>query len=522
MIEVKTSPFVRPQSIAKEHFPVVIIGAGINGVGVYRDLCLQGVKCLLIDQSDIGSGASSAPSRMIHGGLRYLENAEFALVKESANERNDLLRTAPHLVHPLPTVIPLKSRTGGLFASALRFFGASPKGQSRGAWAVSLGLHLYDVMGRKKQSVPRHSLTAASIADKALLGSDVQWTAHFYDAWISHPERLMHELIAVAHYKDEGSRVSTYCRFERCEGNLLFIRDEVDGTSSEVTADLIINAAGAWIDHIGEALSTPTSRIVGTKGSHLVIDHPELVKALNGRMVYFEANDGRVCIVYPFLGKILAGSTDIPVDHPEEAITEEAEITYILKVLTEVFPKTKISRENIVYTYVGVRPLAQMKKVGADPNKPGKISRDHHVILDPPQGARSIPVVSLVGGKWTTFRSLAEHATDLALKTLGRRRNKSTFGLTEPLPNLGFDDQSIQSIEKICRLTGVIRLSDLVIHRDLRAFLGELTEEFLDQMSHAVGRVQGWTEDQRQNELVRCRQILEVRHNSRFLRNAAT
>lgn len=519
MIEVKTSPFVRPQGISKEHFQVVIIGAGINGVGVYRDLCLQGVKCLLIDQRDIGSGASSAPSRMIHGGLRYLENAEFALVKESANERNNLLRTAPHLVHLLPTVIPLKSRTGGLFASALRFLGASPKGQSRGAWAVSLGLYLYDLMGRKKQSVPRHSLGLASGADKALLGSDVRWTAHFYDAWISHPERLMHELIALAHQRNEASRVSTYCRFRRCEGNVLFLRDEIDGTSSEVSADLIINATGAWIDHIGELLSTPTSRIVGTKGSHLVIEHPELVKALNGRMVYFEANDGRVCIVYPFLGKILAGSTEIPINHPEDAVTEDAEIAYILKVLAEVFPQTNISREDIVYTYVGVRPLAQVKSAGADPNKPGKLSRDHHVILDPPQGARCIPVISLVGGKWTTFRSLAEHATDLALKTLRTRRQVSTFGLTEPLPNLGFDDQGIQSIEKICRLTGVIRLSDLVIHRDLSAFLGELTEELLDQMSHAVGRVQGWTEDQRQHELMHCRQILKIKHNSRFLRS---
>lgn len=522
MIEINTSPFVRPRSIAREHFPVVVIGAGINGIGVFRDLSLQGVKCLMIDQSDIGSGASSAPSRMIHGGLRYLENAEFDLVKESASERNNLLQTAPHLVHPLQTVIPLKTRTGGLFASAQRFLGANPKSQSRGAWAVSLGLHLYDLMGRKMRSVPRHSLTTASTTDKVLFGSDVRWTAHYYDAWISHPERLMHELIALAHQSNDASRVSTYTRFQGCEGNLLLLRDEIDGSSTEVSADLIINATGAWIDHIGAALNTPTSRIVGTKGSHLVIEHPKLVDALNGRMVYFEANDGRVCIVYPFLGKILAGSTDIPVDHPENAATEEAEITYILKVLTEVFPKIKISRDDIVYTYVGVRPLAQIKKAGTDPSKPGKLSRDHHVILDPPQGIRLIPVVSLIGGKWTTFRSLAEHAANLALKTLAIRRKVSTYGLSESPPNLGFDDQSIESIEKICRLTGVIKLTDLVVHRNLSALLGELTEELLDQMSHAVGRVNGWTEDHRRTELARCRQILEIKHNSRFLRSAAT
>ena len=118
--------------------PVVIVGAGINGIGVFRDLCLQGVQCLLIDKGDVGSGASSAPSRMIHGGLRYLENAEFSLVKEAAQERNNLLLTAPHLVQPLHTVIPLSSRLGGLFASVLRFFGANPPARSRGVLAVAL------------------------------------------------------------------------------------------------------------------------------------------------------------------------------------------------------------------------------------------------------------------------------------------------------------------------------------------------------------------------------------------------
>ena len=139
MHEPAPSAHVRPASIHGQHFQVVIVGAGINGIGVFRDLCLQGVQCLLVDKGDVGSGASSAPSRMIHGGLRYLENAEFSLVKEAAQERNNLLLTAPHLVQPLHTVIPLSSRLGGLFSSVLRFFGANPPARSRGVWAVALG-----------------------------------------------------------------------------------------------------------------------------------------------------------------------------------------------------------------------------------------------------------------------------------------------------------------------------------------------------------------------------------------------
>lgn len=520
MHEPTSSAHVRPASIQGQHFQVVIVGAGINGIGVFRDLCLQGVQCLLIDKGDVGSGASSAPSRMIHGGLRYLENAEFSLVKESAQERNNLLLTAPHLVQPLHTVIPLSSRLGGLFGSALRFFGASPPARSRGVLAVALGLKLYELMGKRDRSLPGHRVAAISPADKALLSDDVRWTAHFYDAWINHPERLMHELIADGHRAQSRSVVSNHCELSAFSGKRLTLRDTVLNTEMAVTADVVVNATGAWVEQLSGLFGVPKGRLVGTKGSHLVMDHPALLEALQGRMVYFEANDGRVCIVYPFSGRVLAGSTDIPVVNPDTAQTDASEIDYLLTVLREVFPRFAFSKEQIVYTFVGVRPLATVQSSNGASGKPGKISRDHHVIVDGPDGPRTIPVVNLVGGKWTTFRALAEEATDAVLKLIGMHRAVSTVGLAIPSTDLGFDGADIQSLRRLCRLTGVVRLSDLVLHRSLAAFLGHLDNAALEAMAEAASEELGWSIDRRHFEVSRCRSILVNKHNMRQLAEA--
>ncbi|MBX9834182.1 MAG: glycerol-3-phosphate dehydrogenase/oxidase [Burkholderiaceae bacterium] len=520
MHEPTPSAYVRPASIQGQHFQVVIVGAGINGIGVFRDLCLQGVQCLLIDKGDVGSGASSAPSRMIHGGLRYLENAEFSLVKESAQERNNLLLTAPHLVQPLHTVIPLSSRLGGLFGSALRFFGANPPARSRGVLAVALGLKLYELMGRKDRSLPGHCVASISQADKTLLSDDVRWTAHFYDAWINHPERLMHELIADGHRAHNRSVVSNHCELLAFSENRLTLRDTVLDTEVGVTADLVVNATGAWLEQLSGLFGAPKGRLVGTKGSHLVLDHPALLTALKGRMVYFEANDGRVCIVYPFMGRVLAGSTDIPVVNPDKVQTDVSEIEYLLKVLHEVFPRLNFSKDQIVYTFVGVRPLATIQSGNGVSGKPGKISRDHHVIVDSPQAPRTLPVVNLVGGKWTTFRALAEEATDAVLKLIRKQRSVSTVGLPIPSVDLGFDGADIQSLRRLCRLTGVVRLSDLVLHRSLAAFLGHLDHVTLDTMAQAASEELGWSIDRRHLEVSRCRSILVNKHNMRQLAEA--
>ena len=327
----------------------------------------------------------------------------------------------------------------------------------------------------------------------------------------------MHELIADGHCAQSRSVVSNHCELSAFSGNRLTLRDTVLNTEIGVTADAVVNATGAWLEQLSGLFGVPKGRLVGTKGSHLVMDHPALLEALQGRMVYFEANDGRVCIVYPFRGRVLAGSTDIPVVNPDMAQTDASEIDYLLAVLREVFPRYEFSNDQIVYTFVGVRPLATVQSKNGVSGKPGKISRDHHVIVDGPDGPRTIPVVNLVGGKWTTFRALAEEATDAVLGLMGKTRAVSTAGLPIPDTDLGFDGGDIQSLRRLCRLTGVVHLSDLVLHRSLAAFLGHLDTAALETMAQAASEELGWDIDRKHFEINRCRAILVNKHNVRRL-----
>lgn len=190
-----------------------------------------------------------------------------------------------------------------------------------------------------------------------------------------------------------------------------------------MTADVIINAGGAWIDKVNAGLGITSRHMGGSKGSHLIVDNRDLHVALDGRMIYFGTADGRVNLVYPFFGNVLVGSTDIPVEDPDEAICSAQETDYLLGVVGEVLPDIRLTRDQIRLTYSGVRPLPRSDGVDI-----GAVSRDHAMVEDvlPVTGR---PVFSLVGGKWTTFRAFSELATDRVLACLGRTRRVSTEDL---------------------------------------------------------------------------------------------
>lgn len=403
-------------------FDVVVVGGGINGIGVYRELALQGLRVLLVERNDFCSGCSSAPSRMIHGGLRYLENGELDLVRESLRERDALLGNAPHLVHPLPTVIPIHSTFSGLFNSAASFFGRSGKPSSRGAIPIKLGLSLYDWVSRTRRLLPRHAFLSARTTRTrwSKLTPGLKFSAIYHDAWISHPERLGIELIKDTEGEAPCCISLNYAEIETRE-NSLVVTCRRTGASVPVNARLIVNATGAWLDDTIAQITGDGQRdplVSGTKGSHLIVDNPELEAALDGHMVYFENSDGRVCIAFPYFGKVLAGSTDIRVNSASRVRCEPEELHYILGSLRLVFPDIDLSPEQVVYSYAGIRPLPK-----SDHDYTGRISRGHSVKwLD---GA--VPQLCMVGGKWTTFRAFAEQAVDEVLFKLGKTRRQGTL-----------------------------------------------------------------------------------------------
>ncbi len=303
----------RSPDIREHDVDVVILGAGINGAGLFRDLAAQGVSCMIVDKSDFGSGTSAAPSRLIHGGLKYLETGEFGLVAQSTLERNLLLKNAPHCVEALPTFIPIFSWTRGIWAALQTLFGSKTAPRSRGAVLIKIGLSLYDFFGSRDRVMPRHRLILKKRARREMphVTQAIVAGGIYYDAKISRPERLVYELVKDGLEANPHCTAANFVTLTACaEGRLNFQRE--DGGEFSVRPRLVVNAAGPWIDHVNEALGAPSHLIGGTKGSHILIDHPELVRSLNGHMIYFEADDGRICLVYGYLGLALVGSDGYP------------------------------------------------------------------------------------------------------------------------------------------------------------------------------------------------------------------
>lgn len=415
----------RLQDLCENDIDVLILGAGINGAGLFRDLAEQGLRVLIVEKADHGGGTSAAPSRLIHGGLKYLETGEFGLVAQSTLERNLLLKNAPHAVTPLATVIPIFSWTKGVWAALRTLFGSTTAARSRGALLLKVGLTIYDYYGSRANVMPRHQMKsrAKTLAEFPQMTPRIVASGLYYDAKIAGPERLVWELLADGMAANPAALALNYTTLTAHNGaEISFTR--ADGTAFTARPKLVINAAGPWIDRVNAALGEDTKLIGGTKGSHILLDHPALLKMLNGQMIYFEADDGRILLVYDYLGKALVGSTDVKAADPENLRCEDDEISYFLTSLHALLPGLAFDHSHIIYAYSGIRPLP-----ASDAATPGLISRDHSAPVLEPTAQRPYPIISLVGGKWTTFRGFAEEVTDACLARLNQTRRISTRDL---------------------------------------------------------------------------------------------
>ena len=417
---------------------VVVLGAGINGAALARQFVLNEADVILADTRDVAAGTTAWSTRLIHGGLRYLEYGEFDLVRESLAERNKLVKMAPHLVKPLRFAVPLRRRLGGLLAAAARIVGCEAVAQwlttnrGRGSWAVGIGLTLYDLFSRDA-SWPVHAMKHSS--SPGLPQVDVQqfpWIATYFDAQCIFPERLTVELLAdaEAHAAQHGQRFHVITHHDWSldgDGQFVWTPKHVkrSGTQKSVESlsvrpDVIINATGAWVDQTLAGLCCSDSSvdrghdieqgfIRGTKGSHIVLKDVSLRDALGGDGVYAEAPDGRPIFLLPFAEEqVLVGTTDIPVQgDPGLARTDQSEVDYLIKAVSRIVPQCQLSEKNIVQHYCGVRPLPGPRVTGRAAGTPGSVTRRHLLLRDEDA---TIPTWSVVGGKLTTCRSLAEES----------------------------------------------------------------------------------------------------------------
>jgi glycerol-3-phosphate dehydrogenase len=514
------------------HYSVLIIGAGINGCGTFRDLSLQGVDCLLIDRTDVCSGASAAPSRLIHGGIKYLETNEFRLVRESAMERNRLMLNAPHYVKPLEVVFPAKSWFAGLKDAVFGYLGFKARIKERGALLIEIGLQIYDFYNRKVRALPDHRFLnkSALIEDFPAITREAVAAGSYYEGRVTHAERLGLELVLDGLAANPQSALGTYTEvMGQPKAGTLTLKDLITSETREVTADVVINAGGAWIDKVNTVLGIPTQYMGGSKGSHLIVKHDGLMKAMNGRMMYFGCKDGRFNLLYPFFGNALVGSTDLPQPDADQARTTSEETDYLLNSVSEVFPDIKLTRDDVILTYCGVRPLPH-----ANGKDIGDVSRDHSIGRDVLPGTE-IPVLSLIGGKWTTFRAFSEQSADEVLTLLGRSRAFSTVDIaiggghkypksdaarkilvaktgetlferygtkalgvheyaatTQDKPLASLPSYSKGEVTYICAYENVRRLSDLLLRRTAIAMEGLLNTEVINETAVIAANALGW------------------------------
>jgi glycerol-3-phosphate dehydrogenase len=539
---------------------VLIVGGGINGVGVFRDLAANGVKVLLVERGDFCSGASAASSHMAHGGIRYLENGEFRLVREAVQERNRLIENAPHIVHPLPTVIPIFKFWSGLFNAPLKFLNLLDRPSERGAFVIKVGLMFYDAFTRGQGTVPNHKFYKrdAALVEYRRLNPEIKYAATYYDGSILSPERLTLELVLDAEKEGSHAKALNYCSLAGVNDGKVSVKDEESGRMYTVSPRLIINAAGPWIDFANHAMGIDHHYIGGTKGSHLVLNHPELREAIGRNEFFFENKDGRIVLIFPFFERVIIGTSDIPFENPDDARCTEEEVDYFIELVSRVFPAIKVGREHIVFRFSGVRPLEYSAA-----KTTGQISRDHTLLEDK---CGQVPVYSLVGGKWTTYRAFAEQVTDKALAYLHLPRNADTkkvpvgggrdfpwtgYALLEFLnrvesetglgglePKRLFDkygtraldfagfisqrtDEKLKSmpswscleIEYLAHNEKVVHLDDLILRRSTIAWLGLLTQENLNELADKLGDALGWDEEKNRREIKRTAQLLKERHS---------
>ena len=404
---------------------VVIVGGGINGISTLRDLSLQGVDAVLVERADFASGATAASSHMIHGGIRYLENGEFRLVRESVRERNDLLRTAPHFVKPLQTTIPIYSTFAGILAAPLRFLThRSAKPGARGALLIKVGLTLYDFFSRGGRAVPLHRFAGRRRTRQLLPALDprVAYSATYFDAAVRDPERLAIDVLLDALGAHPGAHAVNYVEATGLSATGVRLKDRESGREFDLAADVIVNATGPWADLTNEAFGMPSKLTGGTKGSHIVLDHPALLAATAGREIFFEHSDGRIVLIYPLRDRVLVGTTDLEADPAQVAECTEEEVDYFFDLIRHVFPSIAVDRSSIVYRFSGIRPLPRHGDL-----QPGFVSRDYRIeVADRGQSA---PVLTLIGGKWTTFRALGESLATRVLGLLDVARTTETLGL---------------------------------------------------------------------------------------------
>ncbi len=446
--------------IAGREFDVAIIGGGIIGAGVARDAALRGMSVVLFEQNDFGGGTTAGSTRLIHGGLRYLEQLDLALVKMDLRERRVLLRIAPDLVRPLRFILPFYDAN---FVTRTKF---------------AIGLSMYDWFAGRANLGKHQTLNPEQIAalEPHLRKEDLHGGAMFYDAQVDSPEQLC--LANILDAETAGARVFNYCPVEGAIRDNDHIKGVVVSNGkerAEVRARITVNASGPWFDRVAGLLgSRELPKIRTTKGVHIACS-----STVSEHAVIFDSPiDGRTMFVIPWRGFTWIGTTDTDFSaDPRTAYATGEDVDYLLKSATSVIPAMK--NAEVYFSNTGVRAL--VRSAGNE----SSVSRKHRIEIPSPG------LISVLGGKITGYRAIAEEVTDIAAKRLGVRSSCQTADRILPTaPELPLGERIRYSVEKEhCRT-----LNDFVFRRTALGFSPDQARAHIEDIADVLANAANWTE----------------------------
>ncbi len=371
---------------------LAIIGGGINGAGLAALAARAGLSVALFEKGDFASGTSSKSTKLAHGGIRYLEQYRFSLVFEALHERHRLIELAPHLVHPVSFLLP------------------SYKGDQRPAWMLKIGLWLYDLLAGA-QNISRHRWFSPSQALQQasdLEPQNLEGCGLYYDAQVNDARLALENILAAG---ESGARCFNYCRVTQIDRQpsqvRVFFHDERSGENGALAASCLVNASGPWANLTAKLMAEDSLQLVRpTRGTHIVV--PEVLR--DNAVLVMSREDNRVIFIIPWRGYSLVGTTDLddPGD-PDKVRPTEEEIGYLLKEASRVFPKASWDRGRVIAAFAGLRPLAWSEGGHAS-----SVSREDKILA-------SGNLFTIVGGKLTTYHSMAQKTLGLILGHLGKK-----------------------------------------------------------------------------------------------------
>jgi len=416
-------------SLSETEYDLAVVGGGITGAGVAREAALRGLKVCVLEKSDFSSGASSKSSKLAHGGLRYLENLEFDLVSEALNERQHLLRMAPHMVKPLPFLVPIY------------------KGDRVGWLKMKAGMILYDLLSAFRAPKLHKSLSSKEIKklNPALKDEDLKGGFVYYDAYMDDDRLVLETLRSVSKKVDAISYCEVKSFKESDDGVLLNCFDSLSESEIEVKAKHVISCVGPWTDSLGALTGDKwTKKMRPSKGIHLCID--KSVLNLETALVMAADKSKRILFCIPRKDFDIIGTTDTDYKNDlDSVVSTKDDIEYVKKVLLDYFPDTPLKDQNIYATYAGVRPL-----IHDGSKNESKVSRNHRVFT-----LNDKPITFISGGKYTTYLSMAIHAVEEVLKK--NKNLKENFVINEdkrrePFVRVNTEKNETLALEKINQL----------------------------------------------------------------------